>query len=411
MSGLRIGIVGCGIAGMAAAIACAREGFRVTLIERFETPRPLGAGLLLQPSGLAALEALGLRAAVEARGARIATLDGRTREGRPVLELVYQRWAPDAFGLGVHRAALFDALHTALAASGADLRFGVEAVELDGDQEVTVHDAARRRHGPFDVLLIADGSHSNLRARALPGSKAPLFPWGALWTVRPDRSGRWEGALRQVYDGARRMAGVLPLGRAPGSPAPEAALFWSLRRDQYEAWRAAGLSAWRDEVASHWPAAARLLVGLEDPDAVAFATYRDVQAAPWSRGRALAIGDAAHGTSPQLGQGANLALADGVAIAAALSARPDAPGAALRLFRRMRRGTVGWTQLASRALTPAFQSDWRLMGWARDVALRDLARIPAIERLMLATLVGAVASTPIRLKSSGAGLASAGRTR
>jgi len=44
MSGLRIGIVGCGIAGMAAAIACAREGFRVTLIERFETPRPLGAG-------------------------------------------------------------------------------------------------------------------------------------------------------------------------------------------------------------------------------------------------------------------------------------------------------------------------------------------------------------------------------
>ena len=276
--------------------------------------------------------------------------------------------------------------------------------------ELTVHDAGRRRHGPFDVLLVADGAHSSLRERALPGSKAPLFPWGALWTVRPDRPGRWEGALRQVYDGSRRMAGVLPLGRAPGATAPEAAFFWSLRRDRYDAWRAAGLSAWRDEVAAHWPAASRLLVGLEDPDAVAFATYRDVQAAPWIRGRALAIGDAAHGTSPQLGQGANLALADGVAIAAALSARPDAPGAALRLFRKLRRGTVGWTQLASRALTPAFQSDWRLMGWARDVALRDLAKIPAIERLMLATLVGAVAPTPVRSEKRRLGLASAVRT-
>ena len=67
---MRIGIVGCGIGGMAAAIALAREGHGVTLFERFDAPAPVGAGLLLQPSGLQALGALGLRDEVEARGAR-----------------------------------------------------------------------------------------------------------------------------------------------------------------------------------------------------------------------------------------------------------------------------------------------------------------------------------------------------
>lgn len=58
---MRIGIVGCGIAGQAAAIALARSGHDVTIVERFEQARPVGAGLLLQPSGQLALARLGLR--------------------------------------------------------------------------------------------------------------------------------------------------------------------------------------------------------------------------------------------------------------------------------------------------------------------------------------------------------------
>ncbi len=89
---------------MAAARALARKGHAVTLLEAFQQPRPLGSGLLLQPSGLAALRQLGLAERVIARGARVDRLDGRDLRGRLIMDMRYADWRPDAFGVGVHRA-------------------------------------------------------------------------------------------------------------------------------------------------------------------------------------------------------------------------------------------------------------------------------------------------------------------
>jgi 2-polyprenyl-6-methoxyphenol hydroxylase-like FAD-dependent oxidoreductase len=61
---LDIAIVGCGPSGMAAALFLSRAGHRITVFERFDAPRPVGAGLLLQPTGLAVLGRLGLLAKV-----------------------------------------------------------------------------------------------------------------------------------------------------------------------------------------------------------------------------------------------------------------------------------------------------------------------------------------------------------
>ena len=82
---MRAAVVGCGVAGMASALALARRGHEVTLLECFDSPRPLGSGLLLQPSGLAALRVLGLDQAMLAAGARIDRLDGRDLAGRRIL--------------------------------------------------------------------------------------------------------------------------------------------------------------------------------------------------------------------------------------------------------------------------------------------------------------------------------------
>jgi 2-polyprenyl-6-methoxyphenol hydroxylase-like FAD-dependent oxidoreductase len=71
---LEIAVAGCGPAGLAAALLLHRDGHRVTLFERFEAPRPLGSGLMIQPTGMAVLDSLGLGEALGACAARVSPL-------------------------------------------------------------------------------------------------------------------------------------------------------------------------------------------------------------------------------------------------------------------------------------------------------------------------------------------------
>ncbi|HEX7743089.1 MAG TPA: FAD-dependent monooxygenase, partial [Sphingobium sp.] len=77
MRRLDIAIAGCGPCGLAAALLLHRAGHHVTLFERFDTPRPIGSGLMLQPTGMAVLSKMGLLDAVLARGARVDRLFGK----------------------------------------------------------------------------------------------------------------------------------------------------------------------------------------------------------------------------------------------------------------------------------------------------------------------------------------------
>src|ERR1700691_1087042 len=124
MRGLRVAIVGCGTAGAASALLLSRAGHDVTVFERVPEPGPVGAGIMMQPSGLLVLERLGLSRHVLARGARVSRLVCETSSGRPVLDLHYESLAEGLFGVGLHRGVLFETLHRALRASAARLRCG-----------------------------------------------------------------------------------------------------------------------------------------------------------------------------------------------------------------------------------------------------------------------------------------------
>lgn len=394
MPPLDIAIAGCGPAGLAAALSLSRDGHRVTLFERFDAPRPVGSGLMIQPTGLAALRALGLSDAIAQQGARIERLRGLTREGRVVLDVRYAALRqPTAAGIGVHRAALFEALHRAVLAQGVAIVTGrriVEAPPVSGERRRLLFDDGAGA-GPFDLVVDALGAFSTL-APAVGRDLA----YGALWASLdwPEGAALDGAALEQRYVGAHTMAGIMPIGRTrPDGPA-QAAFFWSLRKDKLEVWRDAGLDAWKAEVCALWPQARPLLDAIDRPEMLTFARYRHRTLSRPAAPGLIHIGDAWRSTSPQLGQGANMALLDAHALAMAVRATASVADALARAV-ALRRGHVAIYQAMSWLFTPVYQSDSRLLPLLRDRLVGPLAQHwPAT--VALAAIVAGLVGSPLR---------------
>jgi 2-polyprenyl-6-methoxyphenol hydroxylase-like FAD-dependent oxidoreductase len=372
---LQVAVAGAGFAGLATASLLARAGHCVTVFEKFTEPQSVGAGILVQPSGLAAMEVLGIADEVLAHGARIDHLFGVTPTRRAVVDVRYQDWRDGAFGLGLHRGVLFDALWRLARASGVSVRTGQEVRELG---------ALEAAH---DLVVVADGARSRLRAQTGLPCSDPAYPWGAVWAVLDDPKATYGTTLWQWYRSAGQMLGIMPTGRAPGGATPVVSLFWSLHAGRFDAWRDAGLDAFKRGVLALNPDCAPLLDQLHSLDQLTWARYHDVVMPAYHRGRCVVIGDAAHATSPQLGQGTNLALLDAVVLADCLGRGPDVEEALAR-YSRARRPHLRFYGQASRWLTPLFQSDLRALPWLRDLLMRTGCSLPVLGALTRQTMVG-----------------------
>lgn len=393
-SPLDVGVVGAGTAGTAAALLLARAGHRVTLLERVPEPGPVGAGIVLQPTGQAVLQRLGLLPPVRQRGARIDRLRCVTGRGREVFALDYRSvWGPsgeERFGLGLHRGVLHQTLlHAVRAEPRIELRCGVDVeVPVPSAERVALRSTDGERVGTHDLVVIADGARSGLRAHAGLRHRERPYAWGALWHVAPDPEHVYAGELYQVVRGTGSMLGLLPTGRGPDPDSPpQVSLFWSLRADRLPAFRSAPLRAWKDAVLRDEPRAAFVVEALHDPEQLLFASYRHVTMPRWHGDRIVLLGDAAHAMSPQLGQGCNLALVDAAVLADAIEQAPSVP-AALDRYTRLRKAHLRYYQWATRALTPFFQSDLTWLSWLRDGLMPLATTIPWIRRQMCRSMAG-----------------------
>lgn len=381
----RVAIAGYGTAGQACAILLARDGWHVDVFEQAPATGPVGAGFLLQPVGLRVLWEIGLLDGAFAHGRRIDRLYGETPRARAVMDMRYAGLDPRLFGLGMQRGALFALLDGAWAgAQCVHLGHRIVAISEDGRH---VRDEQGREHGPYDLVIAADGSASRLRAVVGRASLDAPYPWGALWCLLPEGGWPHGRELRQRYRAARRMIGMLPVGTRPGDDTPRVSFFWSLRNDGYDAWREQGLSAWRAEIAELWPELDAHVALIADHGHLARAAYRDAVLRDWHRGHLVLVGDAAHAMSPQLGQGVNMALLDALALRDALRAQPRIAGA-LAAYQRERRHHVRVYQFWSRWLTPLFQSDLDMVARVRDLFFAPMGRLPGSRSQMLHVLSG-----------------------
>ena len=395
---LNIAVCGCGPAGLASAVLLQRAGHRVRLFERFATPRPVGSGLILQPTGLGVLRELGLIDQMTNLGARIERLFGRVvPSNRVVLDVRYRALGPGWNALAVHRSALFDALHGAAVLSGIEMVFSTAIARVDRSNErIALVTTDGLRHEGFDLVVDALGANSPLAAGL---ARRTILPYGALWAnvPWPERGPMQPNALEQRYRRASCMVGVLPIGqRAKGEPRM-AAFFWSMRRDQVAQWRSKDLADWKTDVAKLWPQAEPVVDAITDIDQLTFAQYDHFTVLAPHSDRLVHIGDAARATSPQLGQGANMALLDALALAHALdSSKPLSDS--LRSYARMRYWHVRLFQWASATFTPFYQSDSRMLPIVRDWLAAPFSRLPVADRI-LARLVSGMTTAALARSS------------
>ena len=422
---LRVGVVGMGTAGLAAAIFLSRQGHECTVFERTrraDLDAPAGAGLGVQPIGLNVLHHLGVLPEVLARGSRIDRLHSVARDGRTVLDLRYADFRPELHGVGLHRDTLFSVLYKQALAEPNAIQFFTDTNVVNivrahntstATSDVLVTNAAEsgesverpHRSGPFDLVLCADGRNSIRKSMTHVKSFEYQYPWGCLWAILPDKKGEFTRGgergrtLYQRLDGAQKMLGILPTGSTASRDANAptlVSLFWSLDMATLDGVRKAGMGKWKEELIALEPRVERLIGDLgadEDPvdNHLIPAWYSDTfmpRIFDLATNTAF-LGDCAHATSPQLGQGANLALVDAWVLSNAVTQENGNVKKALQLYDKERRWRLRFYQLNSRLLTPMFQSHSKIVGGLRDACMGPACRFPPTRLQMLTVMSGA----------------------
>ena len=330
-SSLRVLVVGAGIAGLSTAIALGRRGIRAHLVERSTSWEVYGVGIILQSNAIRALDALALADACLAEGFAYSVSTHCDREGKPFRERPKPNVGDSRFpsSIGIQRRALHRILSTKALELGARVELGctLQAVnESTSGTDVTLSDGRREQ---YDLVVGADGSGSATRRMLFDDRVAPAFTGQGCWRFTTARAPQVDRAIFQ--HGEKSLAGVIPVSREqmylllltaePGNPwfAPQ-----NLEREL--AARLEGYGGLVGELARSLP----------DGDAI---VYRPLEPMllppPWSRGRVVLIGDAAHSTTPHLAQGASMAFEDAVVLDEELSrSGADVVGALERFTHR-----------------------------------------------------------------------------
>jgi 2-polyprenyl-6-methoxyphenol hydroxylase-like FAD-dependent oxidoreductase len=383
-------VVGAGIGGLTAAHALRRAGWQVDVYEQAPEIGPVGAGIGIAPNAVKALDRLGLGADLRERAQRQDGMAVRLRSGRRLAILpgarIEERYGAPFYAL--HRADLHELLASRL--SGTSLHTGHRATGLTTEADTATVTFATST-GPVsvtaDLVVAADGVHSDLRAMLFPGYPGADYAGYTVWRgLVPTTSATVPAVLTETWGRGARF-GYVVLG--------EDRVYWfageNMREHDKPEHRldllAERFRGWHEPIP-------QLLAATPEHTLLRHDVYYLRAPLPsFVRGRVVLLGDAAHAVTPDIGQGACLAIEDAVVLASTMDAEGVDRG--LRVYDATRRPRTESMARFSGRLATRLQTPNRIA-----VGLRDVIALAAPTPLLTRAAGTAFAWTPPPLPAS-----------
>jgi 2-polyprenyl-6-methoxyphenol hydroxylase-like FAD-dependent oxidoreductase len=379
---MRAIVVGAGIGGLSTAIALRRAGAEVTLYERLPELREVGSGLTLWVNAMRVLQKLEAADAVRERGAVVDVIENRRWEGKRYKPLPIGRLR-DKYGVpsvGIHRAVLQQTLAEQLPEGTIELSTECKGFEQD-DSGVRVEVDGREERA--DLLVGADGISSTVHGQ-LFGKPQLRYSGYTCWrsAVDVEHPDLRAGEYIQLYE-AGSTFGIFPIGEGRWS-------WYGTRFTERDGGAGEG-AGWKREAQqefSGWFDAVRAVIDATPEEGfIRQDIYDRVPIETWTRGNVALLGDAAHATTPTLGQGGCMAIEDSLVLARALTEESAVPAALTRYEAERKERANGIVRQAWRhgklyhGVNPVlrFVRDRVVLSGPEGIAMREVEKLMGYE--------------------------------
>lgn len=305
MQHLKVVVIGAGIGGLTAGIALSQVGYQVEIYDRVTELRPIGAGISLWSNGVKVLNRLGLGTEIAAIGGAMQTMEYRHQNGEllnqiDLLPLVQQ------VGQAPYPVARRDLQTMLLRAFPGEVNLGHNCVAIEETATVVTAMFANGHRATGDLIIAADGIRSHLREYVLDQIVEPKYAgyvnWNGLVTADPDLAPKTTWV---IYVGEHKRASMMPIAGDRfyfflDVPLPVDS---QATPDQFQTELKQYFQGWAKPVQ-------QLIDRLEPAETARLAIHDMGPIDRYTKGRVALLGDAAHGTCPDLGQGGCQAIED-----------------------------------------------------------------------------------------------------